>query len=78
MFTKLGKKIIEDAMRKQPPKAVHQDEEKDDAFHRFTDDDTDVQYHGGCDSNLTDEQRYEKAMGQLTCVTFVGLFFVTL
>lgn len=39
-----------------------------------------MQYHGGCDADagMTDDQRYNKAMGQLKCVTVVGLFFVTL
>jgi hypothetical protein len=57
MFSKVGKKIMQDAMRKPIPTAavVCGDEEEDDSFRRFSDKDYDVQYHGGCDDNLTDE-----------------------
>lgn len=80
LFSRLGHKIIRDAYRDPPTKpAVDIDDEQDDQFYRYSESD-DVMYHGGCDSEkgMTDDQRYDKAMGQLKCVTVVGLFFVTL
>lgn len=83
MFTKLGRKIIRDAGRTQRS-VVHVTDDSDDSFQRYTgkcEEAGDVYYHGGHshshDDGLTDDQRYEKAMYQLKCVTVVGLFFVT-
>lgn len=63
--------------------------ENDDAFLRYEGgslSEYDIMYHGGGhdhdhghghgDDDLTDDQRYEKAMWQLKCVTGVGLVFV--
>ena len=64
--------------------------ENDDAFLRYeggalSDREYDIMYHGGGhdhdhghgeDDGMTDDERYEKAMWQLKCVTIVGLFFV--
>ena len=89
MFTKLGKKIIRDALnpkRSQPKQ--NSSTEDDDCFIRYkggakqSEDKYDVMYHGGHhhdhgDDGLSEEERYAKAMYQLKCVTVVGLIFVS-
>ena len=86
LFSRLGRKIIDDAFnpkktRRQP--AVADD---DDCFQRYKgeikcQDSDDVYYHGGHhhdhDDGLSEEEKYQKAMYQLKCVTVVGLFFVS-
>ena len=87
MFTRLGRKIIEDSRRTATVSRSAVDD-SDDAFIRFTgsEDPYDVMYHGGGHGHshdhghgeeMTDDERYEKAMYQLKCVTVVGLIFVS-
>lgn len=82
MFTKLGRKIITDSFKIQRIESQIVDE-ADDEYKRFgskCEKGSDVYYHGGHshdhDDGMTDDQRYEKAMYQLKCVTVVGLIFV--
>jgi hypothetical protein len=84
MFTRLGRKIIQDNAKITSVNSKLIDDDDDDAFRRF---DTkcelasDVYYGGGHshgdEEEMDDEQRYQKAMYQLKCVTVVGLIFVT-
>ena len=84
MFTRLGRKIISDIQKTRSIDYQVIDDE-DDSFRRFNakcEDASDVYYHGGGHGHshgpeMTEDERYEKAMYQLKCVTIVGLIFVS-
>lgn len=84
LFKQLGRKIVEDSTKAQPVRELTV-LENDDSFLRYEggslcERGDDVYYHGGHDhghdDGLTEDERYEKAMYQLKCVTGVGLIFV--